>query len=192
MRWKVVIGLLIFIMGSGCDPYQEGMGMLDRGEYEQALEFFVRQVNENPEDPRAHNQLGYAYSRLKMYDKAVEEYAKAIQLKPDYFDARLNLGAAHLLNRELWKAERHLQKALHLDPDSEAAHVNLAWTYHHFSKFDLAWKHINRAIELSGGKNNYTEVVNRIKKKEKIYGKPAQKKKAEQVESKQPGENNPK
>jgi len=192
VKWRIIVGLLIFVMGSACDPYQKGMDMIERGEYEEAADYFYQQSIKHPDDSRVFNQLGYCYSKLKLNDQAAREYAKAVKLNPDYFQARLNLGTALLMRFEITGAQRHLEKALELNPKSEAAHVNLAWTHYHILEFDKAREHINKAIELSGGKRSYADVIKAIEEREERFGDLGKKVEATGNESRDESEDKPK
>ncbi|MFO8057553.1 MAG: tetratricopeptide repeat protein [bacterium] len=160
MRTAKIFGLCFFlaVAATGCDPYSEGMNLLEQGKYEAAAEFFYQAVKENPEDARAHHQLGYSYSRLKMYKEAIKQYQKALELKPEYFEARLNLGTVYLKNRQAKKALEELKKAVELKPKNETARVNLAWAYYYNLELDKAAEHRQKAVELSGGEKEYADL----------------------------------
>ncbi len=159
---KIIFLILLSLVFAGCDPYKKGHDHLNNGEYELAAEFFLKKVEENPEDPRAHNELGYSYARLKMYDDAIKEYNQALILDPNYFEAELNLGTASLKLFRYYAAIEHLSRAAELDPKSEAAHANLAWAYYYIDEFDEAREHTDAAEKLSSGGANYSIIREKI------------------------------
>ncbi len=184
------LGVFLVIGAAGCDPYQEGMELLEGGEYEAAAEYFSQRVKENPEDPRVHHQLAYSYTRLKMRDEAIKHYKKALELKPDYFESRLNLGTVYLKSRKQKQALEELKKAVDLKPDSETARINLAWAYYYNLETAKADKHRQKAIELSGGERRYLQLQKRLKadksRIEKIKRKSFKKDSAEGPEEAEP------
>lgn len=152
-------------LAAGCgDPYQKGLDFLARGEFEKAAQFFLQQTRLHPDDPRAYNELGFAYVRLKMYDQAGPAYATAIKLKPDYVDAYLNLGTMFLYKLDPDNAALNLNKAIQLDPNCEACRVNLAWTYINMNRFDQAKEQIDKAAEIAGSENKYANIVAEIQR----------------------------
>lgn len=188
MRPIKMFCLLTLFLAAGCgDPYAQGMDLLQKGDYEKAAQFFLAQTKKHPDDPRAFNELGFAYARLKMYPEAGQSYMKALELNPDYFEARLNVGTLQLLKFEYDTAEAHLKKAIELNPSCEPCYVNLAWTYFQMDRYDEALQAINKAVELSGGRNQYPEVIEPIKKRKAEWDKKAEeiRKKRELEEAKQ-------
>ena len=62
------------------------------GEIENAKE----EVRNNPDDAKAHYNLGLAYKKSGMNKKAIESYKQAVRIDPDYRDAHYNLGVAYI------------------------------------------------------------------------------------------------
>jgi Flp pilus assembly protein TadD len=157
-------GLLLAGAG-GCtsSPYQEGLDLLNRGEYQKGAEFFLKLTELRPQDPRAFHELGYAYSRLEMYDDALTAVNKAIELKPDYAEALGNLGYVQLQRKRPSEAEEPLLKAIKLNPNCEGCHANLAWVYHHLRQPDKAKAELTEAIRLSAGKRDYADLAKTLK-----------------------------
>ena len=80
-------------------------------------------VADQPESPRAHNQLAVVLQAMAWYDGAEKSLLKAIQLDPDYQDAHFNLALIYI-DREvpsLKLARQHYEKAVELGatPDQE-------------------------------------------------------------------------
>ena len=53
------------------------------------------EVRNNPDDARAHANLGYAYYETGKYKEAIKSYKQAIRINPDYAMAHYNLGLAY-------------------------------------------------------------------------------------------------
>lgn len=73
-------------------------------------------VADQPESPRAHNQLAVVLQAMAWYDGAEKSLLKAIQLNPDYRDAHFNLALIYV-DREvpsLTLASKHYDKAVEL------------------------------------------------------------------------------
>lgn len=65
------------------------------GNYDAALQEAERQVQANPKDLKALQNLGIIYEKLGKEDKALEVYKKAIAVEPNSPEANYGLGAYH-------------------------------------------------------------------------------------------------
>ena len=88
-----------------------------------ALATLAIAVAEQPESPRAHNQLAVVLQAMAWYDGAEKSLLKAIQLDPEYRDAHFNLALIYM-DRDvpsLKLARKHYDKAVKLGatPDSD-------------------------------------------------------------------------
>lgn len=68
-----------------------GVVLINKGNYEEGKEHFLKVLEINPEHAEAYNNLGVSLARLGRTDKAVESFKKALTFKPDYWEARNNL-----------------------------------------------------------------------------------------------------
>ena len=191
MRTTACLLVLISIFVCGCDPYQRGNLMLKRGQYEKAAEFFYQRTIEKPDEPRARNQLGYAYLKLENYPDAIQEFRIAITLDNDYYTPYNNLGLAYMGVYNWPKAQAVFSEALKLKPDSEEAHVNIAWCYEKMWMADEALEHAKRARELSGENNSYAilfDAIAKTKIKAAKYEEKMKKQQSDSEEKSSPGE----
>ncbi len=63
--------------------------------YAGSLEDAKEDVRNNPDDAKAHFNLGKAYYELGKYKEAIESYKQAIRINPDYANAHYNLGVVY-------------------------------------------------------------------------------------------------
>lgn len=61
-----------------------------------ALEHCKKAIRDNPNNAKAHSNLGAVYSRLGLYDEAIEALKLAIRFQPNQADAHFNLAIAYL------------------------------------------------------------------------------------------------
>ena len=80
-------------------------------------------VANQPESPRAHNQLAVVLQAMAWYDGAEKSLLKAIQLDPDYRDAHFNLALIYIDRKAPSSklARQHYETAVELgaSPDKE-------------------------------------------------------------------------
>ncbi len=142
MRWFGVAGLLMMLALAGCtsDPSRDkigeqspaavntqlGLGYLQRGLNQEALEKFQKAIRQDSGYAPAHNAIAILYERLGENDKADHHYRRAVSLAPGDSMAQNNYGTFLCRNGRLKEAESHFNKALN-DPlydRPEAAYTN--------------------------------------------------------------------
>ena len=132
-----------------------GAVLMQMGKMNESLVVFQKNVQLNPQDAEAHNNLGVllqeAQGRLK---EAEECYKKAITLKPNYAVCHYNLGNTLKEQGRLDEAETNYKKAIALKPDYAECHYNLGITLQARGKLDEAETNYKKAIAL---KPDYAE-----------------------------------
>ena len=66
---------------------KKGMGFLEDGRYEEALDCFEKILVSNPNNPDIWNKKGVALRSLGRYDEAIESFNKALEIAPRDLDA---------------------------------------------------------------------------------------------------------
>ena len=67
----------------------------EKEEYEKALEYSSRAIQEDPNRVQAYNLRGRAYTSLERYDRALEDFAEAEKIDPDDAETYFNRGYLH-------------------------------------------------------------------------------------------------
>ncbi|MGR3173474.1 MAG: tetratricopeptide repeat protein [Candidatus Scalindua sp.] len=95
---KLLIILIFSMIFSGClgMQYNTGESYLEQEKYPEAINAFKTVLEQNPEYPNAHTQLGIAYYRTGMHEQAISELKAAKELRFNDKRARLFLGMAYL------------------------------------------------------------------------------------------------
>jgi len=86
-------------------------------EYDKSINFFKRIIELDPENYRAHYNLGIAYFNLNRFEEALNSYKIAISIKPDHKHVYYNIGLLHEEKENLEDAIKAYEKALEIDPD---------------------------------------------------------------------------
>ena len=105
-------------------------------------------VTKRPENPRAHNNLGFVLAQQGHAREAMIEYATALRLQPDHVDAHNNLGVLLAAHGKVEQGKSHFEKVLAMEPDNAAAHANLGRALVLLGHVDGAIRHFRRALRL--------------------------------------------
>ena len=63
----------------GCQEYDSiGFEKWKKKSYEEALQYFMKAIDVDPNIPYIHNNLGMVYAEMGMHEKARDEFEKAI------------------------------------------------------------------------------------------------------------------
>lgn len=95
---------------------KEAESLLQKQQYQQAEEKLQAIVTQQPENPQAWFDLGFAQSHQGKTADAITSYKKATQLDPKWFEAQQNLGLALAKSGDLTAAASALKTAVTLKP----------------------------------------------------------------------------
>lgn len=98
-----------------------GLGLIDdqQNQLDAALEMFQQAVERAPHNFRYLDNLGYAYSRKKLYTQAIEVYERLLQIDADYLLAYVAIAPLWLLQGDLDKALIYQQELVKLLGDEK-------------------------------------------------------------------------
>jgi protein O-mannosyl-transferase len=132
-----------------------GVATYDRNQaYDSALGLWRTTALDDPQNPWAHNNLGYALDKIPGESSdAIAEYETAIRLRPEHAEAHYNLANdLRLIPGRRHDAIAHYEAALKFDPDFPKAHNNLAaLLVEDPARFADAIYHYREAIRLYPG-----------------------------------------
>src|SRR5262245_1856384 len=120
-------------------------------EAQEQLEIAQRLVNESPETPSFHAELGEAFVKLGDLEHALPELAHVVELVPTDAGAHYDLGDALQQMGRNEEARPHLELALKLEPEMAAAHVGMGNVLRAEGRPDLAAGEYSEALRLRPG-----------------------------------------
>jgi tetratricopeptide (TPR) repeat protein len=140
------------------DPrYQYNMGLaylnqsyINPSHIDTAISYFVKALALDTRFYQAWNAIGLAHSLKGNLAEAAKAYQKCLEISPQFTEAHNNLGTIYQEQNQLDKAEAEFQKAL-LDasyPARELPYYNLARLYFLQDRLDLAYEHVQKAIQV--------------------------------------------
>lgn len=129
-----------------------GACLLQMGQPEQSLPYFLKVVELAPEIPDSHNNLGVAYTLTRQFDAAEEAYKRAIQLNPDHLPAWKNLAQIYLQQQEREPEGAQILAALvQVNPKDVEVLMMLAGCYEKVGEFESAKTLLHEVLKIQPG-----------------------------------------
>ena len=119
--------------------------LISEGNFNEVVNKYNKIVKIEPNNYKAHNNLGNALKELGKLEEAATSYRQAIKIKPDYTKAHFNLGNILNDSGKFKEAIPSLLLALKIDPNYKEAHNCLAISYKKLGKFEEAITHYKKA-----------------------------------------------
>lgn len=141
-RWQVpalVLGIFVLII-LAVVTYQRNAVWLD------PVTLWADTLNNRPNNPRAHNNLGQALEKQERIWEAARHYQKALKLRPGYAEVHLNLGLVLAKAGRIEQAAEHFEYTVKLRPGMAKAHYNLGLARQARGRHQEAIDHYRRAL----------------------------------------------
>jgi tetratricopeptide (TPR) repeat protein len=97
------------------------------GNSEDAVYYYNKALQKNPNYEKAHNNLGNEMARQGNFEAAVYHYNAALKIKPNYAGAHYNLGKIASKQGKIEDAIIYYKKTLQVNPNMAEALYNLSW-----------------------------------------------------------------
>lgn len=126
---KIVLLIVLLPILMGCSPseeqlFDEGVQRLESQQFDQAVEYFDRLIEINPEHPSAYNARGVAFFELGQWDQAIESFTASIALDSTSYKPFFNRGNAYMEKEEFTQAVIDYNFANGLDPQQTDIYYN--------------------------------------------------------------------
>ena len=115
------------------DYLKEALHLERQGDYDAALTSYRLALRDKPDDPRVHENMAIAYSRLARRDDAIRCYQRALELDPKLSGSHYGLAFLLIKRGDHAAAEQHLEAFLARPPEGREAE---AWIRHAQAKLD--------------------------------------------------------
>ena len=118
---------------------------------DQAIVEFRKAIKLDPNYPREHGFLGYAYlDQLgeQAYPEAREEFEKELKLNPDQYYFQTLLGIATVALRDFAASEVALKAAINIRPDDAPPYLYLGETYTETNRLNEAVETLKKYLQL--------------------------------------------
>ncbi|MFC6859980.1 tetratricopeptide repeat protein [Zunongwangia atlantica] len=113
MRFFILfISVFLFSLQVNAQSLQLAQNFFDKGEYEKALSYYQKTLEQQSNNPRAFNGVVSSLQQLERFDKAEEMLMRQLEDSPQNSTFLIDIGHNFALQRNEAKAEEYYQKAL--------------------------------------------------------------------------------
>lgn len=129
---------------------------MDNNKLDEALEFFEKEITENPKNGYAYVLISSVYEEMNKNSKTIENAELALKYlskkdKKSLATVYSKRGSAYLKLDDTVSAITDFTTAIKIYPQSPAAYVNRGYVYIDQKKYDLAEADFNKVISLDQG-----------------------------------------
>lgn len=129
------------------DGYKSGINAVKNNNYSEALGYFQKAVDTEPNNISYLTELATTHYKLTNYDEAIKTYNKIIVLEKDNAFAYNNIGNIYSIKKDYVNAESYFRKAIEVNPASIQSYSNLALMFDENNKKDEAVAALKQGIK---------------------------------------------
>jgi len=126
--------------------YNDGLNLVRKGKYEQAIPKFNDAVKADDNFPNAHYMLGYCYKKKNNFSAAEKEYRQAIKLNSKFEKAYEALGNLHAQSANTSEAINTFNALLVINANNAKANFGLGKIYYDQKKYTDAADKLEKAV----------------------------------------------
>ena len=124
----------------------KGIQCLELGKYNEAISFFQKSLELNPNDSNVWFNLGVAFGNLSLFDEALRCLNKSLQINSNNYLSLNQIGIIYFNSGNLKESIRYFEKALKMDPNNTTILQNKKTAH------DMLWKkRLGIVIDLISG-----------------------------------------
>jgi len=136
-----------------------GLLLIERGEYEQALEMLDRALEIDPVNFEAYRGKARAYLAQQRTEEAEATYKKAIEMKPDYWAGYAELGVFYSETARFEEAAEQFRIVTELTPKNAGAFRNLGGIYYYLGRQDEAMEAFENSLAIEPNYGAYSNLA---------------------------------
>jgi len=129
--------------------FEQATKYRQNSEFEKLREVYSKIIKLDPNNYKAHKNMGSSYLDTKEYDKAIEFYKKSIEINPKKFNAYHNMGLVYFYQKNYDNALDFFEKSLTLNPKFYATYFFIGKIYSSRKKYNKAIDFFQKSIEIN-------------------------------------------
>jgi tetratricopeptide (TPR) repeat protein len=175
MRKSLLIFLLFFSFQTFSQSYnlQSGINNFTEDKYDEALDFFTKEIAQNPKESQAYFYNSLIYAAKDELAKALTQVNLAIQFNQTndtllckYWQTK---GNVYVKLKDTLKFENAYEKAIKLAPTNVDVYVHRATNYFQFELYDKALIDLKKVLEIDEVNSDALVLKARVYEKQKKY-----------------------
>ncbi|HOF13345.1 MAG TPA: tetratricopeptide repeat protein [Spirochaetota bacterium] len=127
--------------------YNKALALSNMGNYDLAIEQYMRAVEVFPQFIEAYNNIGELYSRMGNSEKAIQVYSKALSIKKNH-KVLLNLGVEYYNAADYTIALQYFNESLLLKKDFLEGNFYTGMTYFNLKNYVSAKKYFEATVAI--------------------------------------------
>jgi len=135
--------------------YQQGIFSMKKGNIDQAIGYFQKAIEWDPNSAALHHALAMALNSKGLGDAVIKGLKEAVRLEPRNAGYLYDLALAQAEIGETQEAIESLNKAVQLDPQLSQALYNLGLLYSKTGKPEVSLNVLNKALQLDPQNTDY-------------------------------------
>jgi len=128
--------------------FSKAKNLENEGKYQQAIEEYLRILDQNPRDAVTLGRLGWLHAQLESSESALNYYDRALRNDPSNFEIMIQQAVLLMDTGQFDDAQKALIRALEINPDSYEACFRLGELYINIGIYESAVDMLNRAQNL--------------------------------------------
>ncbi|NQS90177.1 tetratricopeptide repeat protein [Patescibacteria group bacterium] len=133
----------------------KGNAAIERRDFNQALSFYKRVIEINPDYLNAWYELGATYMELGQYQEAIPYFQKVLKLDPNNIFAYYGLGIIYMNLKQYQLAIANLNKTLQIEHNFPETYANLGIIYYSQGQYQKAKDNFQKAKNLLKQEENH-------------------------------------
>ena len=140
---------------------KDGIQYLQKQQYPEAIEEFLKVLEVDPNNFDAHLLLGNSYREIAKNYSELKHLKIAVELEPNNFDANWDIGHAYLRMNDFENSLTHFKKASELEPNHFGASSMIGHVYLDTGKFKEAIGQFEKSLTMSSDNRGAIEDTKR-------------------------------
>lgn len=129
--------------------YEKGLSYSSRGEFREAVHYFRKSLEKNPDYISAHHAAAMAYFSLGDSSRSIEHYKKVISLDNENLSAHSGIALVYTRINQFPLALKNLEFVRNKDPGNIDNNHAFGVYYYHLGHYSLARSFFQKTIRLS-------------------------------------------
>lgn len=106
-------------------PFNQALSFDEKGDYDQATEFYLKAIELNDSRADAYCNLGILASKETNYTKAIDNFSNCLKDEPRHFTCHYNLANVYSEVGNLPLAKIHYEVCISVEPEFSSPYYNL-------------------------------------------------------------------